>query len=88
MNNIYVKITEDGYIQDVAREKVLKYNNKTVINPKKDNYIAAGYYPILNINETPEQKEGYKAITKYKLSDTEIGIVKYFEYIKLKTNET
>jgi hypothetical protein len=71
-------------IERADKTKILKYDNKQVINPKNENFIEAGY-KILEIEEEPNfnidtqylqhyyvEKED-KIIQKFEIKDIEEG---------------
>lgn len=78
-----VKLDENNNIVNTDDTKVLKHNNLVVINPKANDFIEAGYLPLLNNEEQPEFREGYYSIEKYKNNEDNTGVLKYFEYIKI-----
>jgi hypothetical protein len=77
---MYIKINSEGFIAEKASKKYVKIDNLVVVNPKNEHYLAAGFLPVVNEDEEPEVREGYKAVAKYR-ADAERGeAVKYYEY--------
>lgn len=80
MKTRFVKINENGEIIANA-PKYIKHNKRVIVNPKAEDYINFGFYPILNEDLQPKEGDDYIAISKYMFNDEHNGIIKYYDYI-------
>lgn len=77
----YIKIDGEGHKTEEAGKKYIVIGSKVVVNPKDEHYREAGFLPVVNDDEAPEEREGYRVSGEVFAYDSERdGYVKSYEY--------
>ena len=69
---------EDGLLK-VAGGKVLRYDDWVVSNPREEDFIKAGYKPV--VGERLEEKEGFYQVPEYTEEEDKIVATYHYEEI-------
>lgn len=68
----------DGQIR-FAGGKILRYDNWIVSNPREEDFIAAGYKPV--VGERLPEREGYYQLAEYEEKGDKIVVTYHYEEI-------
>ena len=69
---------ENGQLK-VASGKILRYDNWIVSNPRDEDFMKAGYKPV--VGERLSEKEGYYQVPEYTEEDDKIVATYHYEEI-------
>ena len=77
----YIKI-KDNQISEVANSRYIKVGSIITVNPTYEDYINAGYLPLNEGDNLPEDREGFTLVSKYRYNEDNTAIEKYYEYVE------
>ena len=84
MNKKFGKL-EDGNL--IYAPSVLIVDDKQIISPSEEDYLASGYLPIV-LGIDLEHKEGFEIVTSYRIVETEEEIYRACARIQSTTTVT
>ena len=68
----------NGNLQ-IAGGKILRYDDEITVNPREEDFIKAGYKPV--VGERLEEREGFYQVAEYTENDNEIVATYHYEEI-------